>query len=60
MSRAQAALAVLALPVSVIAQGTSVPSDTLLAGITARGKLLAAYDQAAWHATDALLALHPR
>jgi hypothetical protein len=28
----------------------------VLAGITARGRLLAAYDRAAWHATDALLA----
>src|SRR5438552_15818249 len=46
------------LPFSAAAQGTTVPSDTLLAGITARGKLLAAYDQAAWHATDALLPLH--
>lgn len=37
----------------------SVPSDTLLAGITTRGRLLAAYDQAAWHATDAVLAVVP-
>lgn len=41
------------------AQRSSIPSDTLLAGITARGRLLAAYDQAAWHATDAVLALVP-
>jgi len=47
------------LPLSAAAQGTTVPSDSLLAGITARGRLLAAYDQAAWHATDALLALRP-
>jgi len=45
------------LPLSSAAQGTSVPSDTLLAGITARGRLLVAYDQAAWHAADAFLAL---
>src|SRR5574341_757560 len=40
-------------------QTSSVPSDTLLAGITARGRLLAAYDQAAWHGTDAVLAVVP-
>jgi hypothetical protein len=40
-------------------QNLSVPSDTLLAGITARGRLLAAYDQAAWHGTDAVLAAIP-
>jgi hypothetical protein len=40
------------------AQGHSVPSDTLLAGITARGRSLASYDQAAWHATDAVVAGH--
>lgn len=40
-------------------QHLSVPSDTLLAGITARGRLLAAYDQAAWHGTDAVLAAVP-
>jgi hypothetical protein len=49
-----------ALPTALSAQGTvSVPSDTLVAGITERGRLLAAYDQATWHATDALLAIHP-
>ena len=42
-----------------VSQTLSVPSDTLLAGITARGRLLAAYDQAAWHATDAILAVVP-
>jgi hypothetical protein len=41
------------------AQGRPVPSDAILAGITERGRLLAAYDVAAWHATDAVLALHP-
>jgi hypothetical protein len=30
-----------------------------LDAITARGRLLAEYDQAAWHATDALMALRP-
>jgi hypothetical protein len=31
-----------------------------LAEITARGRLLAEYDRAAWHATDALMATHPQ
>ncbi|HEV8263851.1 MAG TPA: hypothetical protein VGQ06_02795 [Gemmatimonadales bacterium] len=51
--------AALTAPLPIAAQALSVPSDTLLAGITARGRLLAAYDQAAWHATDAVLALVP-
>jgi hypothetical protein len=50
-----AALGALAAP-SARAQGHSVPSDTLLAGVTARGRALADYDHAAWHATDAILA----
>jgi hypothetical protein len=33
--------------------------DTLLAGVTERGRALYAYDQAAWHGSDALMALHP-
>ena len=40
-------------------QTTHEPSDTLLAGVTARGRLLAAYDRAAWHGTDAFFALKP-
>jgi hypothetical protein len=30
-----------------------------LAQITERGRALYAYDQAAWHATDAVVATHP-
>src|SRR5262245_28951572 len=37
----------------------STPSDSLLSGITARGRALAAYDRAAWLGTDAVLALDP-
>ena len=40
------------------AQG-SPPSPDSLAGITERGRLLADYDQAAWHATDAVALLNP-
>ncbi|MGH7529043.1 MAG: hypothetical protein ACREMN_01530 [Gemmatimonadales bacterium] len=53
-----AVITAIAVPAAA-AQGRSTPSDTLLAGVTARGRLLAAYDQAAWHATDAVLALVP-
>jgi hypothetical protein len=39
----------------------SVPlSQEQLAEITARGRMLFEYDQAAWHATDAVLAAHPK
>lgn len=41
------------------AQKDSVPPDTDLAVITARGRLLYEYDQAAWHASDAVMATHP-
>jgi hypothetical protein len=34
-------------------------SRATLDSITARGREIAAYDAAAWHATDAVLALHP-
>ena len=33
--------------------------NTYLAGITERGRNLYAYDQAAWHGTDAFFTLHP-
>jgi hypothetical protein len=41
-------------------KASSKPTDAELAAITARGQLLAEYDQAAWHATDAVLATHPK
>jgi len=44
---------------SVGAQKTKPLSDSELAAITERGRLLDAYDRAAWHATDAVIALHP-
>lgn len=43
----------------VAAQNTTRPTPDSLAGITARGRALARYDYAAWHATDALMPLHP-
>lgn len=42
-----------------LAQRISPPSKAELAGISERGKLLASYDMAAWHATDAVLAMKP-
>jgi len=42
------------------ARASSRPSDTDLAVITARGRMLAAYDTAAWQATDAVMATHPK
>ena len=49
----------------LLTRGTNVqqitrPSDTDLAAITQRGRVLAAYDQAAWHATDALQMANPK
>jgi hypothetical protein len=35
------------------------PPDPAWAEITARGRMLAEYDAAAWHATDAVVAMHP-
>jgi len=53
------ALLVLLCVFSVGAQKTKPLSDTELAAITERGRFLDAYDRAAWHATDAVVALHP-
>src|SRR5262245_44918182 len=36
------------------------PSETELAAITDRGRALAGYDQAAWHATDAVQMANPK
>jgi hypothetical protein len=54
---AVASVAFFVLP--TLAQKDSVPSDSELAAITARGRLLYEYDQAAWHGSDAAMALHP-
>jgi len=44
-----------------VAHERSVPADAAeLAAIAERGKAIAAYDAAAWHATDAVQALHPK
>jgi hypothetical protein len=52
-------LALVGLRAPAAAQRHTAPTDTLLQGITERGRLLAEYDQASWHASDALMALSP-
>lgn len=42
------------------AQQTPSPSDAELAAITERGRALAAYDQAVWHATDSVQMANPK
>jgi hypothetical protein len=45
--------------ISVLPQRNSPASEAELAAITERGRRLYAYDEAAWHSTDAVLALKP-
>jgi len=45
---------------SVLAQKSTPVSDSELAEITARGRMLAEYDDASWRATDAVKALKPQ
>lgn len=44
---------------AVLAQKGTPLSDSELAAITTRGRMLAEYDTASWHASDAVLALKP-
>src|SRR6266852_4669566 len=44
---------------SVLPQNKKALTDSELAAITARGRMLAEYDTASWHATDAVKALNP-
>lgn len=57
---ATAAALVLLLASPVFGPGPEPPSKTELASITARGRMLFEYDQAAWHATDAVRRRHPK
>jgi hypothetical protein len=53
-------LALVVLSCSVWGQTSSnPPTESELAEITARGRALAGYDAAAWHASDAVMALNP-
>jgi hypothetical protein len=50
----------LAMAGQLCGQGVRAPSGTELDGITDRGRALADYDQAAWHATDAVQTANPK
>jgi hypothetical protein len=50
---------VLCCSLPALAQKDSLPSNSDLAAITARGRLRYESDQAAWHASDALMETHP-
>ncbi len=52
-------IAMASLSATLALPSTDKPSRTELAEITARGRLLAQYDEAAWHSTDAVRALEP-
>lgn len=61
MRRLTSVIAICWLMFSVIACAQTKEKDlnAYLAGVTERGRALYAYDQAAWHGTDAFFALHP-
>lgn len=54
-----AALSAVLVLLCVCCSAQTAPTPAQLAQITERGRALAAYDQAAWHATDAVRALNP-
>jgi hypothetical protein len=51
-------LLLLGAPVFLVA-GDKKPKRVVFADVTERGRMLYQYDQAAWHGTDAVLAMHP-
>lgn len=53
------ALVIAVALISPAAEKRKKPSPAELAEITARGRMLAEYDNAAWHASDAMMALKP-
>jgi hypothetical protein len=53
-------IGLLMLSMEAGAKPAAKPSDTDLTAITQRGMLLAEYDSAAWQATDAVMATHPK
>lgn len=52
-------LSLILLLSSVVLAEQKTPSAPILTDVTARGRMLYEYDQAAWHATDAVQMLHP-
>jgi len=59
-NRLVAVLFAICCAVAARAGSSNKPSSAELAAITARGRMLAEYDTAAWQATDAVLATHPK
>lgn len=57
--RMLAVLCIAAAACGASGQATTGDLTAYLAGVTERGRALYAYDQAAWHGTDAFFALHP-
>jgi hypothetical protein len=53
-------VAVLAVAAGLLAQNVRLATETELSAITERGRALAEYDQAAWHATDAVQMANPK
>src|SRR5437867_2687833 len=56
---ASAVILLIVLAIPVVAKKKDPEPDPAMAEITARGRMLYEYDQAAWHATDALLKTNP-
>ena len=52
--------AVLAVAAGLFAQNVRLATETELSAITERGRALAEYDQAVWHATDAVQMANPK
>ena len=59
MRPALASIFLMFLPSVLVGQVPGDSPDSVLLAISDRGRRLAAYDRAAWHATDALMALRP-
>ena len=57
---ARVLVTVLAIAAGLFAQNVRGVAETELAAITERGRALAEYDQAAWHATDAVKMANPK
>lgn len=55
----RAALVAVLIAFSAVLASAQIASEGELAAISARGRMLCEYDQAAWHATDAVIATNP-
>jgi hypothetical protein len=59
MSKRLVVISLVMVLISISFAGKKKPADPIMPDVTARGLALYEYDQAAWHATDALQAIHP-